>query len=167
MVGAPTRFGSRDADEAALGDGRARRAQGDEPAPRSVAPTHLSSSTAQDPARDVATPDGRVYAAGASDAPLAAIGRVIARGGRIVGKGIMTVWRLAGALDAALWHGVKFAARAFAEVLLSSLRLLAAIAVDLIRWLPAAMGAPTAPPPALCWRSHRFGSSMKCGARRR
>ena len=88
----------------------------------------------------VATPDGRIFEAGVSGRPLAAIGRALGAGGRAFGKLVMTVWRLAGALDAALWHGVKFGAASLFTVLLSSVRLLAAIAVDLVRWLPSRSG---------------------------
>ncbi len=58
----------------------------------------------------------------------------------ITGRGIATVWRLAGALDAALWHGALHAWRAVYGVLAATIGLLGDSAIDFVRWLPSRGG---------------------------
>ncbi len=60
--------------------------------------------------------------------------------GRALGKLALTIWRLAEALDSALWRGVVFASRAFGSVLAASISFLAASTLDLVRWLPSPAG---------------------------
>lgn len=59
---------------------------------------------------------------------------------RAVGKVIATVWRLARALDSALWRGVKLGARSAASGAARSVRLLGRTFGDLARWLPTRGG---------------------------
>lgn len=59
---------------------------------------------------------------------------------RAVGKVIATVWRLARALDSALWRGVKFGFGSTLGGAARSLRLLGRTFGDLARWLPTRGG---------------------------
>ncbi|MGF1545577.1 MAG: peptidylprolyl isomerase [Parvularculaceae bacterium] len=121
----------------------ARRAPPSRPLPPRNAPAlpaPVDNDERTDAAPRLSTPDGRVHSRGVSSRPLAAIGRALARVARALGKLVMTVWRLAGALDAALWHGVVFGTRAIGGVLLSGAGFIGAIIVDLARWLPSRSG---------------------------
>lgn len=101
---------------------------------------------AQDPnAGVVRTPDGRVFASGATPArPAAAILRRATRLVRAALGGLWTfmrtVWRLAEALDSALWQGVKLAAHASWRFAASTAHAASAAFGEVFRWLPSRGG---------------------------
>ncbi len=59
---------------------------------------------------------------------------------RAIGKFSITTWRLASALDSALWRAVKLLARRLGEALLHALALLGQVLRSLILWLPTRTG---------------------------
>lgn len=59
---------------------------------------------------------------------------------RAIGKFMLTVWRLAGALDSALWRAVKHLSARLAGGLAYSFRLLAGALRSLLLWLPTRTG---------------------------
>ncbi len=59
---------------------------------------------------------------------------------RAIGKFSITTWRLASALDSALWRAAKLLARRLAEALLHALALLGQVFKSLILWLPTRTG---------------------------
>lgn len=63
--------------------------------------------------------------------------RATARG---VARLVRTIWRLAEALDSALWRGVKLSARATGGLIASSLRTARDALADVFRWLPSRGG---------------------------
>lgn len=86
------------------------------------------------------TPDGKEFRSGFAGSPLAAAGAAALDGLRLLGKLIATVWRLAGALDAALWRGVKLFARAIAGAAAVTSRVVLWAITDFLRWLPSRSG---------------------------
>ncbi|MEO0399812.1 MAG: peptidylprolyl isomerase [Pseudomonadota bacterium] len=72
--------------------------------------------------------------------PLAAVGTALLDLMRALGKLIATVWRLAGALDAALWNGLVVIVGAVVSVFTAAIRFLALSAIDFARWLPTPSG---------------------------
>jgi peptidyl-prolyl cis-trans isomerase C len=92
----------------------------------------------------VRTPDGRTFAqkrrSGAARPPLAlALGA--ARAALLgVWTAIRTLWRLAEALDSALWRGVKLAAGSTAAFFASTARAAGAAFAEVFRWLPSRGG---------------------------
>jgi peptidyl-prolyl cis-trans isomerase C len=76
--------------------------------------------------------------AGASGAPLvlAALLAVF----RAMAKAVATIWRLAGALDSALWRGTKLAASTLARASATSFRTAAVAISDVFAWLPSRSG---------------------------
>lgn len=97
------------------------------------------------------TPDGQEFdgetARTASKAASAALGRVwgvvwrilsLAGGG--VGKFVATVWRLFGALDAALWSGISLFARTTARWALRVAGVFVRALADVVDWLPSRAG---------------------------
>ncbi len=82
---------------------------------------------------------------------LRAFGRLAVKGGRLalratvivlraIGKFSITTWRLASALDSALWRAVKLLARRLLEACLHALALLGQVLRSLILWLPTRTG---------------------------
>jgi peptidyl-prolyl cis-trans isomerase C len=65
---------------------------------------------------------------------------LVRSGFRAVGKVIATVWRLARALDSALWRGLKFGFGSSLAGAARSVRLLGRTFADLARWLPTRGG---------------------------
>ncbi len=63
--------------------------------------------------------------------------RMVARG---LGKAIATVWRLAGALDSALWRGLKLGALTVAAVAGQSFGAAASALAEVFAWLPSRGG---------------------------
>jgi peptidyl-prolyl cis-trans isomerase C len=59
---------------------------------------------------------------------------------RAIGKFIITTWRLASALDSALWRATKLLAGRFADAFLRSLSLAWQVVQSLILWLPTRTG---------------------------
>lgn len=59
---------------------------------------------------------------------------------KAAGKAIATIWRLAGALDSALWRGTKLAAVAAARVIGSSVRVALSAVAEVFAWLPSRGG---------------------------
>ncbi|MEZ5920768.1 MAG: peptidylprolyl isomerase [Parvularculaceae bacterium] len=59
---------------------------------------------------------------------------------RALGKFIATVWRLAGALDSALWRGVKLAGVSIFGFVAATVRAAAGAIRDVFRWLPSRSG---------------------------
>lgn len=55
-------------------------------------------------------------------------------------KAALTVWRLAGALDSALWRGTKLGAATLARVTATSFRTAASAIGDALAWLPSRSG---------------------------
>ena len=104
---------------------------------------HLSDKPGE---RGVRTPDGRVFTAdsAAKKRALGAIGAaafsVIRRAFGGVWKVIATVWRLAEALDSALWRGLKLGLHASGRFFGSTFRASAAAFAEVFRWLPSRSG---------------------------
>lgn len=97
--------------------------------------------------RLVRTPDGREFrvAPSKSAADIAAAGiAALMKGVRAffaaVWSFIRTVWRLAEALDSALWRGVRLAAISIAHFMVSTARASAAAFAEVFRWLPSRSG---------------------------
>jgi peptidyl-prolyl cis-trans isomerase C len=88
----------------------------------------------------IATPDGRRFSRGATGTPLAAAGQAMGDLLRGVWKVIATIWRLAGALDSALWQGCRLAFRKTAALVTGILRFVWSAIADLVRWLPSRGG---------------------------
>ncbi|MEL6361531.1 MAG: peptidylprolyl isomerase [Pseudomonadota bacterium] len=88
----------------------------------------------------IATPDGKSFEPGLTSSPLRLFFAILKEALRLVGRAIMTIWRLAGALDEALWQGVRLIFGVVAEILVSSVRFLIATAQDLVAWLPSRWG---------------------------
>jgi len=90
------------------------------------------------------TPDGNRFDAKARLRPLAGAARVV--GGalmivlRALGKFAMTTWRLAAALDSALWRAIKLLVRRTIEGLAYAAALAAAAFRGLLLWLPTRTG---------------------------
>lgn len=59
---------------------------------------------------------------------------------RGLAKGVATIWRLAGALDSALWRGVKLGALISGAAVIRSLRVAAGALADVFAWLPSRGG---------------------------
>ncbi|NWG71255.1 MAG: peptidylprolyl isomerase [Parvularculaceae bacterium] len=83
--------------------------------------------------------------------PLSKAGRVGAAGGRLGLKGlkilwralaktVATIWRLTGALDAALWRGVKLGGRTLGRWLAAVWSITGRAVSDLLAWLPSRSG---------------------------
>lgn len=95
----------------------------------------------------VRTPDGRQFrsapARGIADLA-AAVVSVTVRSGRAalsaLWRLIRTIWRLAEALDSALWRGFKLAAVSASRFAVSSARASAASFAEVFRWLPSRSG---------------------------
>lgn len=66
--------------------------------------------------------------------------RAAGTGAGAVGKVIATVWRLARALDSALWRGVKFGVASALSGARRFMRLIAGVFGDLVRWIPTRGG---------------------------
>ncbi|MDZ7629161.1 MAG: peptidylprolyl isomerase [Parvularculaceae bacterium] len=81
--------------------------------------------------------DGRRRAGPASGNPLLSAGRTFFRA---VGKAVATVWRLAGALDSALWRGVKLGTRTGARAAAQSFRAAGTAIGEVFAWLPSRAG---------------------------
>ncbi len=93
-----------------------------------------------DGAHGVTTPDGRVFRRGAGRLARG-VGRVLLLAlVRAPAKFVVTVWRIAGALDSALWQGVRLASMRFAALLLGVGRIVAAASADVVAWLPTPAG---------------------------
>jgi peptidyl-prolyl cis-trans isomerase C len=97
------------------------------------------------------TPDGQEFPSGIAGSPLAAaasaarnalrfIGRMIALAARAFAKFVATVWRLAEALDSALWQGVKLFGRGAWRACRVIAHVTTAATKDLARWLPSRTG---------------------------
>lgn len=71
---------------------------------------------------------------------LVAVRGALATGLGALGKAIATVWRLLGALDAALWNGLKFSSVALAGVTKVVLRSIWQGIRDFVAWLPTRPG---------------------------
>lgn len=82
----------------------------------------------------VRTPDGRAFAV------RPAIAGALRRAGIGAFTLIRTIWRLAEALDSALWRGVKLAAHSTARALGSTFRAAGAAFAEVFRWLPSKSG---------------------------
>lgn len=67
----------------------------------------------------------------------AAAARAVLRG---AGKAVATIWRLAGALDSALWRGTKLGAAIVARATAASFRTAAGAVADALAWLPSRSG---------------------------
>ncbi len=102
-----------------------------------------------EPDRDpgvVTTPDGRIFKgtpAGVGTGPsvtLAALARGVRRAASALWKLVRTIWRLAEALDSALWRGLKLGVLTSGRFLTSSLRASAAAFAEVFRWLPSRSG---------------------------
>lgn len=95
----------------------------------------------------MATPDGRVFQTSAG-----VLARTLAHGARATArvlwlalvrapaKFVVTVWRLAGALDSALWQGVRLGAVRLVALFLGVGRIVAAASADVLAWLPTPAG---------------------------
>ncbi|MEK7265333.1 MAG: peptidylprolyl isomerase [Pseudomonadota bacterium] len=94
----------------------------------------------------VRTPDGREFkgASGGAGAYLAAmtgeVGRLLGLLAAATWKTIRTIWRLAEALDSALWRGLKLAVVSTAQFSAASARASAAAFAEVFRWLPSRSG---------------------------
>lgn len=101
------------------------------------------------------TPDGKVFKSKPTLRPLLAAGRAMLAAMRAaarlvwravvltvwaIGKTIATIWRLAGALDAALWQGAKLIALRSGRILALTMRLALEASRDFLRWLPSRSG---------------------------
>ncbi|MFN3959760.1 MAG: peptidylprolyl isomerase [Parvularculaceae bacterium] len=75
---------------------------------------------------------GRSFAPAAAAAAQTAI--------RGAGKAVATIWRLAGALDSALWRGTKLGAAIVARATAASVRTAAGAVADALAWLPSRSG---------------------------
>ncbi len=101
----------------------------------------------EEDARLVRTPDGREFrvasSAGAADIVAAGVVLVV-KGVRAlfgaVWNFIRTVWRLAEALDSALWRGFRLAAISVAHFTASTARASVAAFAEVFRWLPSRSG---------------------------
>jgi peptidyl-prolyl cis-trans isomerase C len=74
---------------------------------------------------------------GWSLAPAAAAARAVLRS---AGKAVATIWRLAGALDSALWRGTKLGAAIVARATAASFRTAVGAVADALAWLPSRSG---------------------------
>ena len=92
------------------------------------------------PAGEIATPDGRKFRASAAASPLYHLTAVLKEIFRLVGRAIMTVWRLAGALDSALWRGLKLIVLSVWRIVGASCLYIIDVARDLVDWLPSRGG---------------------------
>ncbi|MEM6414041.1 MAG: peptidylprolyl isomerase [Pseudomonadota bacterium] len=72
--------------------------------------------------------------------PLTALGRSLWQVISALGSLVLTVWRLAGALDSALWQGLVLVIASIVYVIRSAAQFLYLNAVDLVRWLPTSAG---------------------------
>lgn len=81
--------------------------------------------------------DGRRKAVPAPRNPVLSAGRAVIRA---CGKTIATVWRLAGALDSALWRGVKLGMVTGARGAARSFRAASSAIGDVFAWLPSRAG---------------------------
>lgn len=90
------------------------------------------------------TPDGQEFNEETRSRPVATAARAMAAALmmflRAVGKIILTTWRLAAALDSALWRATKLMARQALEGLAYVARLASAAFRGFVRWLPTRMG---------------------------
>jgi len=82
----------------------------------------------------------KVMKSNLANSPLAAAGGVAMDGGRVLMKLIATFWRLLGALDAALWNGIKLFAATFYRLLRVVLKSIWRGFKDLVAWLPTRPG---------------------------
>lgn len=96
--------------------------------------------------RLVRTPDGREFkgAAGGVGAYFRAMAAEVWRLLRLIAaaawKTVRTIWRLAEALDSALWRGLKLGVVSTAQFSASSARASAAAFAEVFRWLPSRSG---------------------------
>lgn len=95
----------------------------------------------------VRAPDGRTFKVGGGVNGRAAAGavfRAVLAGLRAAGAGVWkavtTIWRLAEALDSALWRGVKLSAWSASRFIGSTTRAAFAAFADVFRWLPSRGG---------------------------
>ncbi len=58
----------------------------------------------------------------------------------LVARAVSTIWRLAGALDSALWRGAKLGAAATVRAIGSSLKVASGAVADVFAWLPSRGG---------------------------
>lgn len=90
------------------------------------------------------TPDGNRFEAKGRLGPLAAAARLAGNGVlillRAIGKAAITAWRLAAALDSALWRAIKLLARRALAGLAYAAALAAAAFRGLLIWLPTRTG---------------------------
>ncbi len=90
------------------------------------------------------TPDGKEFQDAKRARPLIKAARVVAAIAMIIlralGKFIITVWRLAAALDSALWRASKLAARKAGTAALIATGWALAACRGLLRWLPTRSG---------------------------
>jgi len=97
------------------------------------------------------TPDRKSMKPGIADSPLAAAGGAALDGLRLVwralvifaralGKFVATIWRLAGALDAALWRGTRLSAWRLWRILSLIAGLTIEASGDFLAWLPSRSG---------------------------
>lgn len=101
--------------------------------------THMGQGTDAKGPR-IKTPDGRSFATGAASKPLHHLLGFTRSVVRLIAKAIMTVWRMAGALDSALWRGTRLIVLSIVHTLLESLLFIADVVRDLVRWLPSRGG---------------------------
>lgn len=91
----------------------------------------------------VRTPDGREFKRAPARAGVS-IGAAIIRGARAFLSAlfvlIRTIWRLAEALDSALWRGLKLGALSAGRFFAASARASAAAFAEVFRWLPSKSG---------------------------
>lgn len=103
---------------------------------------HLSDRGAEKGA--VRTPDGQVFTTRATAGRWRAVAALIARSLRGAVSGlwtlVRTVWRLAEALDSALWRGLKLSVRSIARFIASTARASAVAFAEVFRWLPSRGG---------------------------
>ena len=86
------------------------------------------------------TDGGKPAKSNLANSPLAAAGGVAMDGARALAKLVATFWRLLGALDAALWNGIKLFAAAFYRAVKVVLKSIWRGFRDFVAWLPTRPG---------------------------